>query len=186
MDMAVILGLTSALLLALVAGLLIAVGLELRALKPSLRGAPLLAEQLTAQVLGVKQLLVQLKAGVGEVAPTLGEAERLRQDLQYLVARAEQLAARLEGDGTLEGTVTTQTPLGRSVKAAVEARVEEIARSNGVAATNPARVAQDPLEELLAGLEAAAPVQEISPETMVKTSSRSRKGSSQPSLPVVV
>jgi hypothetical protein len=75
MNLAMILGMTSALLLALVAGLLITVGLELRRLKPSLRGAPLLAEQLTAQVLSVKQLLTQIKHGVSSVAPQVAEAE---------------------------------------------------------------------------------------------------------------
>ena len=72
MNIAVILGTTSVCLLALVAGLLITVGLELRRLKPALRGAPLLAEQLTAQVLSVKQLLTQVKTGVTAVAPQVG------------------------------------------------------------------------------------------------------------------
>lgn len=182
MNMMMILGLTSVLLLALVAGLLVAVGLELRRLKPALRGAPLLAEQLTAQVLSVKQLLGQVKQGVSAVGPQVAEAEKLRQDLQYLCARAEQLAQRLEVEpASQKGPV--RGALEEQMRVAVEAQVAEIeltvGRSNGVAARQPESVTRDPLEELLAGLEAVAPE-----HTPVK--SRVRKSAAQPTLPVVV
>ncbi len=65
------------------------------------------------------------------------------------------------------------------MRAKVEAQVAEMARSNSVAARQPETVTQDPLEELLAGLEAVAP--EHAP-----VKNRARKAAAQPTLPVVV
>lgn len=153
-DASLLLGLVSCLLLALVAGLLLAVGQQVQAVRKEMRAAPLLAEELARQLLAARTALEQLKRAAAEAAPgiekNMNEANRVRQDLQFLAARGEQLAARLEGQVAVLPAAAGEVPLPGRESGRVATTV---AHANSNAATQPGPVVSaDPLETLLAGL----------------------------------
>ncbi len=96
------LGLVSCVLLALVAGLLLTIGEQLKRMKADFRKAPLLAEDLASQLMQAREAMAQLQKAAKDAGPllqpVLKESERVRQDLEFLTARAEKLAQRLEDD----------------------------------------------------------------------------------------
>lgn len=152
------LSLLSVILLALVAGLMLALWLQLRDWREANRKAPLLAEQLAEQLLSARKGLHELKQVLTAQAPELnrllGEGSKVRLELQLLLQRAEQAAARLETTvASGAGPVVTLAPVA-----------EKVAGANGHAAgqalakperTVAEKAASDPLEELLAGLQQA-------------------------------
>ena len=101
------LGLVSCLLLALVAGLLLTIGEQLKRMKADFRKAPLLAEDLASQLMQAREAMAQLQKAAKDAGPSLQpvlkEAERVRQDLEFLSARADKLAQRLERQVSGEG-----------------------------------------------------------------------------------
>lgn len=145
--------LLSVILLALVAGLLMALWTQLRDWRKANREAPLLAEQLAEQMLAARKGLTGLKQALTGEAPELNrllsEGAQLRLDLQFLLQRCEQVAQRLE-------QITSSRPLPQ----AKQAVAETVAGANGQAAGQnmakpDAAGGTDPLEELLAGLQEA-------------------------------
>jgi hypothetical protein len=136
-------------LLAMVAGLLLALWFQLRDWRQANKAAPLLAEQLAEQLLAARKGLADLKATLTANGPELnrllGDAGKLRVELQYLLQRGEQLAQKLDT---------------RTLARTGEVSVELVAGANGQAASRnlakpdaPAALTGDPLEELLAGLQ---------------------------------
>lgn len=143
------LNILTAVLLALVAGLLLALWFQLRDWRKHLQEAPLLAEQLAEQLLSARNGLEELKKSLlahgPELSRLLSEGGKLRVELELLLQRGEQMARKL--DQPVEVRRVDVIP---TVEAA--AVVEEVAGANGHA-IQPARAARDPLEDLLAGLQ---------------------------------
>lgn len=147
--MIVYLNILTAVLLALVAGLLIALWFQLRDWRKHLRDSPLLAEQLAAQLLAARSGLEELKKGLlaqgPELSRLLSDGNKTRVELELLLQRSEQVARKLERPVE---AVTAKV----SITADGKTEVEEVAGANGQA-IQPAKPARDPLEDLLAGLQ---------------------------------
>lgn len=150
--MALYLSILSVLLLSVVAGLLLAVWMQLREWKDSTREAPLLAEKMAEQLMNARRGLEELKralvASGPEISALVSDAGKARVELQFLLQRAEQVAATLDAPKAKveeEGTATVALP--------DETPVERVAGANGLAAQQ-SQVAHDPLEDLLATLQA--------------------------------
>lgn len=181
MDAGFYLGLVSCVLLALVAGLLLAFGQQVRQVKADLKKAPLLAEDLARQMMQAREALVQLQKAVKDTAPdvdkVIREAEKARQDLQFLNARAETLARQLE-DRTQTVTPATQVraALAGEDVSRMPSRIVPVAAAYGAAPITKAPVA--PMEQgevLWANGQAAASMQ-VQPEdpieALIKTLNR--------------
>jgi hypothetical protein len=142
-EMNLYLGIVSCVLLALVAGLLMTVGLWLYEFRQNYKKAPLLGEELTRQLMSAREALVNLQRVAKESGPELAKAvsaaQNMTQDLTFLIARAEKVASKLD-DTTAAKPKEAKVPSAESGKVVSE---------NVVAAASTAR---DPLEELLAGL----------------------------------
>jgi hypothetical protein len=143
-------------LLALVAGLLLAVGQQVKVWRRAVAESPLLAEQLAMQLLAARQGLESLRKGVVEQGPELSrllsEGGKLRTELQFLLEKAEQRAARLDLKLDQSFPPATSAKLQASKTAAKNSLIEQVAGANGHA-IQPSQPSQDPLEELLAGLQ---------------------------------
>lgn len=151
------LGIVSCVLLALVAGLLMTVGLWLYEFRQNYKKAPLLGEELTRQLMAARDALLGLQKTAKETGPELAKAvsaaQTIMQDLTFLVARAEKVADKLDA-ATSQGK-----PRPGKVPAAEGGKVVS---ENVVAAASASR---DPLEELLAGLgNEPAPVPQQAPQ----------------------
>jgi hypothetical protein len=139
-------------LLALVAGLLLAVGQQVRVWRKAMAESPLLAEQLAAQLLAARNGLEDLRKGVlgqgPELSRLLSEGGKLRTELQFLLEKADQSAARLDlqMDKKTNGTAAKMPKASGSI-------IEQVAGANGHS-VQPSHRTADPLEELLAGLQA--------------------------------
>ncbi len=146
--MTLYLGIVSCVLLAFVAGLLMTVGLWLYEFRQNYKKAPLLGEELTRQLIGAREALVNLQKTAKESGPELAKAvaaaQNMTQDLNFLIARAEKVASKLD-------ETTAAKPREAKVPAAESGKVVS---ENVVAAASTAR---DPLEELLAGLGSEPP-----------------------------
>lgn len=175
--MALYLNILTAVLLALVAGLLLMVSFQLRTWRSTNAQAPLLAEKLTEAILSARKGLADLKAELVAQGPELGrlttEAAKLRVELQFLIQRGQQVADRMDNGGRMpveEGD--EDLPVVRLAPAA-QAVVEQVAVANGLAAKPmapaPAGTGEDPLETLLANLQGGA-------ETIKKPGKRKRVG----------
>jgi hypothetical protein len=142
-------------LLALVAGLLLAVGQQVRVWRQAVANSPLLAEQLAAQLLAARQGLESLRKGVLEQGPELSrllsEGGKLRTELQFLLEKAEARAARMDLQLAKADNATVR-PTKANGK---QSLIEEVAGANGHAIM-PSQPSSDPLEELLAGLQTPA------------------------------
>lgn len=138
------LGIVSCVLLALVAGLLLTVGLWLYEFRQNYKKAPLLGEELTRQLMAAREALLGLQKAAREAGPELAKAvsaaQTMTQDLNFLVARAEKVASTLDA---------TTSPTPKPAKLPPAAEAGKVVSENVVAAASTAR---DPLEELLAGL----------------------------------
>jgi hypothetical protein len=169
--MAAYLTLLSVILLAMVAGLLMALWAQLRDWRKANREAPLLAEQLAEQMLAARNGLNGLKQSLTAEAPELNrllsEGAQLRLDLQFLLQRCEQLAQKLEQMSAQNVVVSKRY------------EVEQVAGANGQAIgqnltkAEPQGTKQDPLEELLAGLQQATVATNVTP---ISTARRKRSG----------
>jgi hypothetical protein len=141
-------------LLALVAGLLLAVGQQVRVWRHAVANSPLLAEQLATQLLAARQGLESLRKGVLEQGPELSrllsEGGKLRTELQFLLEKAEQRAARM--DLQLAKSQAEGGEVKPSRNNGKQALIEQVAGANGHAIM-PSQPSSDPLEELLAGLQ---------------------------------
>ncbi len=157
-------------LLALVAGLLLVVGQQVRVWRKAMQDSPLLAEKLAEQLLSARRGLDELKKGVVAQGPELNrllsDGGKLRTELQYLLQRADKVGAQLEGMSakvdavSSAGTPTPVAPMApvrpkTAAKAAYAGLVEQVAGANGHAVQTTSR-AKDPLEELLEGLQGGA------------------------------
>jgi len=159
------LSILSVLLLATVAGLLMAVWFQLRDWKTSVREAPLLAERLAEQMLSARRGLEELRrALVGhgpELSQLISDGGKLRVELQFLLQRAEQMSVRTEAQVRHKAGGPQLTV------------VEQVAGANGKA-VQPSTTAHDPLEDLLAGLqEATEPLDNV---MKISSSTRPRSG----------
>ncbi|MCA3243820.1 MAG: hypothetical protein INF43_00755 [Alphaproteobacteria bacterium] len=143
-------------LLAMVAGLLLAVGQQVKVWRRAVADSPLLAEQLATQLLAARQGLESLRKGVVEQGPELSrllsEGGKLRTELQFLLEKAEQRAARLDLQLDKSAPAATGAKVLPTKAAAKNALIEQVAGANGHA-IQPSQPSQDPLEELLAGLQ---------------------------------
>jgi uncharacterized protein YneF (UPF0154 family) len=174
--MGIYLSLLSVVLLAMVAGLLLALWFQLKAWKAVAKEAPLLTESLTSQLMAARTGLADLKKALVAQGPDLerliSEAGKTRVELQFLLQRAEVVAQKLDAPASA-GMVVPSTPVGvapvlsaqgesvAEVVGQIQQMVEEVSSTNGVATAKPAsqtveQMGQDPLEELLAGLNRAA------------------------------
>jgi hypothetical protein len=157
--MALYLNILTVVLLALVAGLLVMLSLQLKTWRKANAQAPLLAETLTEAILSARRGLAELKHEIVAQGPEVGrlttEAGKLRVELQFLIQRGTQMAERLDvREHALRDEEDDDLPVVR-LAPAVQAVVEQVAVANGLAAKPMRDVAgQDPLEELLAGLQA--------------------------------
>jgi hypothetical protein len=151
--MFVFLNILTVLLLALVAGLLLAVGQQVRVWRQVMAQSPLLAEQLAMQLLSARQGLEHLRAGLMQQGPELtrltSDAGKLRTDLQYLLEKADQAAARMD----MKLHPPTESAKSARLPKVQGAVVEQVAGANGHA-IQPSQPSHDPLEDLLAGLQA--------------------------------
>ena len=147
-------------LLALVAGLLLVVGQQVRVWRRAMAQSPLLAEQLATQLLAARQGLEALRKGVvaqgPELSRMLSEGGKLRTELQYLLEKADQVAGRMDlnMDRHIE-KLPNQANGAKVVAAGGSAKnklIEQVAGANGHA-IQPSQPSTDPLEELLAGLQ---------------------------------
>lgn len=185
--MSLYLNLLSVVLLALVAGLLMAVWFQLRDWRRANREAPLLAERLAEQLLAARKGLADLKQGLTSMGPelstTLSDGGKLRVELQFLMQRCEQVAGKLEQLGQYSATVAQAETVAEARQKdddLHEAKVTlaEVAGQNGAASSQGTvrhehgEGGHDPLEELLAGLQKSEAVQE---ENVTKLSLRRRR-----------
>lgn len=183
--MALYLNILSVVLLALVAGLLLALYFQLKVWRSTNREAPLLAEKLAEAMLSARKGLADLKHELVAQGPDLNrlltEGGKLRVEMQFLLQRGAQLAERLDitehsrADYGRQGDdVDEDMPVMR-LSPAAQAVVEQVAGANGQAigtatvATRPTANG-DPLEELLANLQ-TTPV-----EPLRKSGKRKRVG----------
>lgn len=154
--MGLYLNILTVVLLALVAGLLIMISVQLRTWRSANREAPLLAEKLTEVILSARKGLADLKQELVAQGPDLGrltnEASKLRTELQYLIQRGSQMADQLD---SREQELRDDLPVVRLAPAS-QAVVEQVSVANGLAAKPVETRGHDPLEELLAGLQGTA------------------------------
>lgn len=166
--MALYLNILTAVLLALVAGLLLMVSFQLRAWRSNNAQAPLLAEKLTEAIMSARKGLADLKTELVAQGPEISrlttEASKMRVELQFLIQRGEQMAGRLEADTSRPRTVARvdededeiDLPVMR-LAPGTQAVVEQVAVANGLAAKPVAATQKadgdDPLEVLLANLQ---------------------------------
>lgn len=144
-------------LLALVAGLLLAVGQQVRVWRQAVANSPLLAEQLATQLLAARHGLESLRKGVLEQGPELtrllSEGSKVRTELQFLLEKAEQRAARMDLQLSKAGLQADDATVTKQPKSsAKQSLIEQVAGANGHAIM-PSQPSSDPLEELLAGLQ---------------------------------
>lgn len=179
--MALYISILTVVLLALVAGLLLVVHIQLKEWRVTAREAPLLAEKLTEAMLSARKGLADVKQELAASGPELNRlieaAGQSRVELQYLLQRAEHMGQRLEHVTRRQPQDVDDLP---SVTLAPETQavVERVASANGRAAkplaqpvlSSSDRVG-DPLEELLANLQTAGEEQPVS-----KTPQRKRSG----------
>jgi hypothetical protein len=158
-------------LLALVAGLLLVVGQQVRVWRKAMQDSPLLAEKLAEQLLSARRALDELKKGVLSQGPELNrllsDGGKLRTELQFLLQRADKAGAALEGvsakvEAVLPamGAPVVTPPVApvrpkAAAKAAYAGLVEQVAGANGHAVQSSG-VSKDPLEALLEGLQGGA------------------------------
>ncbi len=154
--MMLLLNILTVTLLALVAGLLLAVGQQVRLWRQAVGQSPLLAEQMATQLLAARQGLETLRQGVlaqgPELSRLLSEGSKVRTELQFLLEKAEQRASRLDmhlSKATALADNATVKPAKNQVRAAL---MEQVAGANGHA-IQPSIPSHDPLEDLLAGLQ---------------------------------
>lgn len=168
--MSLYLSILTVLLLSVVAGLLLAVWLQLREWKDASREAPLLAERMAEQLMqarrGLEELKKALVASGPELSSLLSEGGKMRVELQFLLQRADQVAAAIDQPRGDDPLVSAASSASVSVSA-----VETVAGANGRAA-QPSQVSHDPLEDLLANLQAA----DQGNVTLLHKNSRKRKG----------
>lgn len=140
-------------LLAMVAGLLLVVGQQVRVWRRAMAQSPLLAEQLAAQLLTARKGLEDLRKGILQQGPELSrllsDGNKLRTELQFLLEKADQSAGRLDLALDKKANGAKVTNGGKAAGKIAEA----VAGANGHA-IQPSHAATDPLEELLAGLQA--------------------------------
>lgn len=184
--MALYLNILTAVLLALVAGLLLMVSFQLRTWRSSNAQAPLLAEKLTEAILSARKGLSDLKSELVAQGPEISrlttEASKMRVELQFLIQRGEQMANRLESDTSRPASSSQANdedddamPMVR-LAPNTQAVVEQVAVANGLAAKPVQQVVQnaggeDPLETLLANLQG-----EGGADTIKKSPKRKRVG----------
>ncbi|RYG62273.1 MAG: hypothetical protein EON60_00400 [Alphaproteobacteria bacterium] len=158
----------TAVLLALVAGLLLMVSFQLRAWRSSNAQAPLLAEKLTEAILSARKGLSDLKSELVAQGPEISrlttEASKMRVELQFLIQRGEQMANRLESD-TSRSAASSRADDDEDAEAMpmvrlapdTQAVVERVAVANGLAGNPRQQIktqgGEDPLETLLANLQ---------------------------------
>ena len=162
--MAMYLSILTVVLLALVAGLLLMLHMQLRHWREAARQAPLLAETLTEGMLTARRGLSEMKQELVKLGPDLSrlidEGGKARVELQFVLQRAEQLAAKL--DKPAKPGTEDDLPMVR-LAPETQAVVERVAGANTLANTltnspvvrpqKHASAGQDPLEELLANLQ---------------------------------
>ncbi len=155
-------------LLALVAGLLLMLHLQLRQWRTTAQQAPVLAENLAEAILSARRGLNEMKQGLTQLGPDLSrlidEGSKARVELQFVLQRAESLAAKLDKPARPAGD-EDDLPMVR-LAPETQAVVERVAGANTLATTltKPAPLrapvaegkGQDPLEELLANLQTVA------------------------------
>ncbi|RYG62165.1 MAG: hypothetical protein EON60_00825 [Alphaproteobacteria bacterium] len=183
--MALYLNILTAVLLALVAGLLLMVSFQLRTWRSSNAQAPLLAEKLTEAILSARKGLGDLKSELVAQGPEISrlttEASKMRVELQFLIQRGEQMANRLEGDTSRSVSASRavddedeEMPMVR-LAPSTQAVVEQVSVANGLAAKPVQQVqnqdGDDPLETLLANLQG-----EGGADTIKKSPKRKRVG----------
>lgn len=165
-SVALYLNILTVVLLALVAGLLLVLHFQLRTWREASREAPLLAEKLTEAMLSARKGLSDLRhelVGQGpELNRLISEGDKLRVELQFLMQRGAQMAERLD---EREGQMAEDFPVVR-LSAAAQAAVEQVAGANGLAAKPMVGTVGahqgDPLEELLANLQAPPEPRKVS------------------------
>jgi hypothetical protein len=157
--MSVFLGIVSCVLLALVAGLLLTVGFWLYEFRNSYRKMPMLGEELTRQLMGARDALAGLQKTAKETGPELarqaGEAQKLLIELKLVIAKGEEVAARIDASRPAPQAAPL---IHRTAADNATVTISE----NVVAAASASR---DPLEELLAGLGSEPPQAEAAAKT---------------------
>lgn len=142
--MSMFLGVVSCVLLALVAGLLLTVGFWLYEFRNSYRRMPMLGEELTRQLMGARDALSGLQKTALSTGPELakatGDAQKMVQELRILIAKGEEIAARID---------EARPAPAQLIPARADSGRVSVASENVVAAASASR---DPLEELLEGL----------------------------------
>ena len=155
--MMLFLNILTVVVLALVAGLLLTLWLNLRMWRESATAAPVLAERLTEQLLAARRGLEELKKALMAVSPEvsklLSDGRKMQVDLEFVMQRAEQVAKGL-AEGAVAKSGAVKGGGGQVVADKVRLDSEAVAGANGKAVQVSA-VAHDPLEDLLAGLQAA-------------------------------
>lgn len=180
-NMGLYMAIVTCVLLALVAGLLMTVGVWLYEFRKNYNKMPALAEQLAKQLMAARDAMDNLKKAARESVPELErkllDTSRTMQDLRFLTSRAEEVLNKLEQGTPVVASVTetvsvatshaddativveqTLKPLGGPMLGAGGVMAARVAVSNGQAASvlNETPDTQpDPLEELLAGLSSA-------------------------------
>ena len=159
--MLVYLNILTVALLAMVAGLLLVIGQQVRVWRKTMAQSPLLAEQLAMQLLTARNGLEDLRKGILQQGPELSrllsDGGKLRTDLQFLLEKADQSAGRLDLAMDKRATGAKVTTTAKAVAGKI---AEAVAGANGHA-IQPSTPSADPLEELLAGLQS----QPIAPPT---------------------
>lgn len=158
--MALYISILTILLLALVAGLLLTLHIQLKEWRVAAREAPLLAEKLTEAIMSARKGLADIRHELTAAGPDLSrlieESGKQRVELQFLLQRADKVAQRMESPQRAEPD--DEGVGGVRLAPEVQAVVERVAGANGMAAKpmpQPQTEARggDPLEELLANLQ---------------------------------
>ncbi len=145
-------GIFSIVLLALVAGLLMVVGMWLYEFRTNSKKMTLLGDDLGRQLMSARDALAMLQKAAKESGPELSkqvtDAHKLTQDLRFLMARAEEVAQAIEQRNTVPAPANPNlvdvTPKPDNARIVAENVV-------AVASVDAVNL-KDPLEELLAGL----------------------------------
>lgn len=147
--MGLYLSFVSILLLGLVAGLLLAVWFQLRGWRDASQTAPLLAEKLAMQLMDARTGLADLKRALVAHGPELerliSESGKARVELQFLLQRVDQAGGATAPLPTVGVAHVAETVAGANGVATAQGRTVGVEPAVG-----------DPLETLLAGLNAAA------------------------------
>lgn len=152
-DVPVYLSVLTCVLLACVAGLLLVVAQQVRALRREAGKLPVLQDDMGRFLMTARQGVEELKTKLVAVGPQLesqvSDADKRVTELELLLDRAEKVAAKLEQgiDVGRPATVVGVTPVP----------AVEVVVANGAAAREPKDtiIEKDPLEDLLAGLKEA-------------------------------